>query len=95
MRWWEGGRYEDAYSFGLESFYGLDMSINIVCHGLELVQQFLGVIYDPLVFQNRTIVGEVNRRGLRGELSVNTLSIGVALAESLKSSNGLWKKKEA
>jgi hypothetical protein len=39
-------------------------------------------------------VGEVNRRGLRGELSMNTLSIGVALAESLKSSNGLWEKKE-
>jgi hypothetical protein len=52
MRWWEGGRYEDAYSFGLESFYGLDMSIDIVCHGLELIQQFLSVIYDPLVFQN-------------------------------------------
>jgi len=35
-------------------------------------------------------VGEVNRRGLRRELSVYTLGIGVTLAESLKGSNGLW-----
>ena len=39
-------------------------------------------------------MGEVNRCGLRGELSVDTLSIGVTLAESLKGSNGLWKGKE-
>jgi len=34
-------------------------------------------------------MGEVNRRGLRRELSVGALSIGVTFAESLKSSNGL------
>lgn len=34
-------------------------------------------------------MGEINRRGLRRELSMDPLCIGVALAESLESSNSL------
>ena len=34
-------------------------------------------------------MGEIDRRGLRRELSMDPLSIGVALAESLESSDGL------
>ena len=64
VRGWEGTQYYETYSFSLESFDGLDVSVNIICHGLEFVQQLLSVIYNSLVFQNRTVVGEVNRRGL-------------------------------
>ena len=52
MRWREGAPYYDTYSLSLEGFDGLDVIIDVVCHGLEFVQQFLGVIYDGFVFQN-------------------------------------------
>lgn len=38
-------------------------------------------------------MGKINIRGLGRELSVGTLGIGVALAESLKSNNSLLKRK--
>jgi hypothetical protein len=56
--------HQDAYSLGFESFDGLEVSIDIIGYWLEFAQQFLGVVYDSLVFQGRTIVGKVDGRGL-------------------------------
>lgn len=47
----DGIQHQEAYSFDFESFDGLEVSVDIIGHRLEFVQQFLGVIYDSLVLQ--------------------------------------------
>jgi len=71
----------------LESFY---VGVHVVCDGLEVFEEFLGLVYDGLIFQHRTIMSEVDGGGLRSILDVQTLGLCVAFAESLECGDGLW-----
>ena len=82
-------RSVSTYCFGLESLDGLDVSANIVCHGLILLQDFFGLIDDSLVLQYRAVVGEVNGGRLSFKLSVYPLGVTVTLAEGLERRDGL------
>ena len=78
-----------TYSLDLEGLDSLDMRTNVVGDGLEVLQELLGLVNDSLVFENSTIVIEVDSGGLAVELSVYPLRVRVALAEGLESSDGL------
>jgi hypothetical protein len=78
-----------TYSLGLEFINGLDLHANIIRLRLELLEQFLCIIDDTLVFQYRTIVCKVDRGGLRSESSVDSLSVAMPLSEGLERRNSL------
>jgi hypothetical protein len=78
-----------TYSLGLEFINGLDLVASIICLWLELLEQLLCIIDDNLIFQYRTIVRKVDRSGLRGKSSVDSLSVAMPLAECLERRNGL------
>ena len=79
-----------TYSLCLEGLDGLEGSADIVGGGLEVLQVLLGVVNNSLVLQNRAVVSEVNGGGLAGVVVVDTLGIGVTLAEGLDGSDGLY-----
>lgn len=65
------------------------MLANIICLWLELLQQLLCLIDNSLVLQYRAVVGKVDGRWLGRQSPVDSLSVGIALAEGLEGSNGL------
>lgn len=64
------------------------MGADIISDRLEVGQNFLGLIDDGLVLENRAVVGEVDSGRLRRELTLNALSVSMTLAEGLEGSNG-------
>lgn len=56
--------YSKTYSLGLESLNGLNLLIHVISDRLEVTEELLGFINDSLVFEDRSIVGEVNSGGL-------------------------------
>lgn len=80
----------ETNGLGLEGLNGLYVRTDIVGNGLEVLQNFLGLVNDSLVLQNGAVVGKINGGGLAGVLCVKTLSLSVALAEGLEGRNGLW-----
>lgn len=81
-----------TYRLRLESVYRLQLSVDIVRDRLEALEEFFSLVDDLLVLQNVAVLGEVDGGGLAGGLRVEALSVGVALAESLKRRNGLcWR----
>jgi len=66
------------------------MRIHIIRHGLELLQQLLGLIDDGLVLQDGAVVRDIDGGGLRGVLVVDELGVVVPFAEGLEGGDGLW-----
>lgn len=65
------------------------MRANIIRDRLEVGQDLLRILDDLLVLQHGFVVRDVDCRGLRGELGVDALGIGVTLAEGLESRDSL------
>lgn len=80
---------KNTNGLGFERFDGLDVSADVVCHGLERLENALSLIDDSLVLNQRAVLGDVDGGGLGGQLVVDTESLGVSLAESLEGCNGL------
>ena len=59
-------------------------------HRLEVLEDLLSLINDTLVFQDRTVVGEIDVCGLRLQLSSDALSVSMAFAEGLQRGNGFY-----
>lgn len=83
-----------THRLGLEGLDGLDVSANIVCHGLVLLQDFFCLIDDGLVLQHGAVVREVDGGGLSLKLSVYSLGVSVTLAEGLEGSDSLCNCKD-
>jgi hypothetical protein len=66
------------------------MRIHVIRHGLELLQQLLGLIDDGLVLQDGAVVRDIDGGGLRGVLVVDELGVVVPFAEGLEGGDGLW-----
>jgi hypothetical protein len=73
----------------LKSLNRLNLSSNIVCRGFERVEMLLDFVDDGLIFEDGTVVREVNFRGLFGELGHSAAGILVALLEGLEGSDSL------
>lgn len=73
----------------LESFNGLNMSVDIISHRLKILQELLSLVDNSLVLEGGTVVGEVDGGGLGGLGSINPDSVGMALAESLEGRHSL------
>ena len=80
-----------TYSLGLEGLDSLDVSADIVCHGLVARQNFFCLIDNGLVLQNRAVVREVYGGRLSLKLAMYPLGVGVTLAEGLEGSDSLCK----
>jgi len=65
------------------------MCVYIVGNRLEILQELLGLIDDVLIFKDRAVVGKVDSGRLRGQLAMNSLSVGMSLAECLESCDSL------
>lgn len=83
----------NTYSLSLEGLDRLEGGADVVGGGLEVVQELLSLIDNGLVLQYRAVASEVNGGGLASEVVVNTLGIGVTLAEGLDGSDGLYKSR--
>jgi hypothetical protein len=73
----------------LEGIDGLDLTGNIVGGGLEVLESLLDLVDDGLVLQDGAVGGEVDGRGLLGELLDLAARILVALLEGLQGRDGL------
>ena len=79
---------EATYRLGLERLNSLDVCANVVRHRLELLQNLLSLIDDSLVLEHRTVVCEVDGRGLRVERAGDALGVAVPLPQGLQRSDG-------
>ena len=82
-------KVKHTYSLGLNSFNGLDLGLNIIRGRLERLEGLLNLINDSLVLKNLAVMSKVNGGLLFLEISQDTTSLLVTLAERAQSSNGL------
>jgi len=59
----------------LEGLDGLNMGVDVVCHGLEVCQEFFGLVDDGLVLEDGAVVGKVYGGGLGGILLLQSLCL--------------------
>lgn len=76
-------------SLGLESINGLDLAVDIVGSGLEVLEVVLDLINDSLVLQNLAVVGEVDGLGSLAQDLDLAAGVIVALLEGLERGGGL------
>lgn len=67
------------------------MGVNVVGHGLELLEQLLRLVDDALVAQYRAVVRDVDCGGFVGVLLLQPLRFRVAFSESLESGDGFYR----
>jgi hypothetical protein len=79
----------ETHSLNLKRLNSLNMSTDIVRHGLEILQRLLSLIDDGLILEDGTVVGKVDGGGLGSKLGMETLGVGVSFPESLKGGDGL------
>ena len=73
----------------LELINGLDVRRDVVCLGLVVLEQFFRLVDNRLVLQHRTVVRKIDSGWLRRQRAVDSLGVSMALAECLKSCDGL------
>lgn len=83
------------HSLCLEGLDGLDLPSDIVCSWLECAEVLLDLVDDALVFEDGTVVREVDLLGLLGEDLHAATGVLVALLECLEGGSGLPAKSEA
>lgn len=77
------------HSLGLESVNGLQLAVDVVGGGLEVLEVVLELVDDSLVLQDAAVVGEVDLLGSLGEDLHLTAGVIVALLEGLEGGCGL------
>lgn len=79
----------DTYSLGLEGVNSLELSLDIVGDGLEVVKNLLGLVDNVLVLENALVVGKVDGGGLLLELGESSSGVLVPLPESRDLGDGV------
>lgn len=76
-------------SLSLEGVDGLDLAVDVVGEGLEVLEALLDLVDNGLVLEGRAVGGEVDGGGLLRELLDAAAGVVVALLESLQGGHGL------
>ena len=74
----------NTHGLRLKRLDRLDVLANVVRHRLEVAEDFLSLVYDSLVLQDRAVVCDIDGGGLGLQLCSNTLSVCVSFAECLQ-----------
>lgn len=76
-------------SLNLKGINGLELAADVVGGRLEVFEALLNLVDNGLVLQHGAVGGEVDRRGMLGQLLHLAASILVALLESLERGDGV------
>lgn len=76
-------------SLDLEGVDGLNLAANVVGGGLEVLEALLDLVDNSLVLEEGAVGGEVDSRGLLGQLLDLAAGVLVALLEGLQGGDGL------
>ena len=79
-----------THRLDLERSNRLDVRGNVIRSRLEVLKELLGIVNNRFILQHGTVVRKIDRRGLRRELSMDALGVGVPFAEGLEGADGFY-----